>query len=187
MRVVLVTGAREWPDPHIVWGALSAQVQETGPFVLVHGDDNTGVDALAHEWLSLEDAHCELPCCDPEIQGVMRAVEEVHTSRTSNGGSRATHNQRMVDRGADVCLAFITPASASAVDCMTRARIAGISVVEYHPDSPVVVTTRGTLCCSVCNHPAIDHDADGCDVYGEYDDCTCTGYDVDPAELELRR
>lgn len=178
MRVVLVTGAREWPDPHIVWEAISAQVRQSGPFVLVHGDDARGVDALAHQWLSLEDA-----CCDPEVQQIMRGAEVVHSVKAGSDSSLSTRNQHMVNTGADLCLAFITPQSACAVDCMTRARIAGIPVIEYHPATPLVATTRGTLCCTDCNHPAIDHDADGCKVYGHYDDCTCTGYDVDPDEL----
>lgn len=185
MRVVLVAGAQDWPDSdsRIVWGALSVQVRERGPFVMVHGGDAAGVDALAHQWLSLEDHYCDLPCCDPEVQQSMRGAEETYPLVRGDGDSIAMRNQRMVDRGADLCLAFITPSSTSAVDCMTRARIAGIPVIEHHPETRVVATTHRTLYCSGCQHPALDHEKERCDAYGPYDDCTCAGYAVDLADL----
>lgn len=135
MRVVMVTGAQDWPDSdsHIVWGALSTQVREGGPFALVHGGDLVGVHALANQWLSMEDPYCDLPCCDPEVQRIMREAEETYPLVGGDSGSIAMRNQRVVDRGADLCLASITSSSTSAVDCMTRARIAGIPVIEHHP------------------------------------------------------
>src|SRR4051812_35761455 len=137
MRVVLVTGARSWPDDHIVWGTLSEQVINHGPFVLVHGGMPLGVDALAHEWLYLEDSACDRPCCDPQIQELMRPLEESYSVdlRTDGIADIAARNQRMVDRRPDVCLAFISAASRGSVDCMTRARIAEIPVIEHHPEA----------------------------------------------------
>lgn len=183
MRVVLVVGAQDWPDNHIVWGALSAQVRECGPFVLVHGGAATGVDALAHHWLSLEDPYCDQPCCDPEVQQIMRGAEESYPLVGGDGGSLALRNQRMVDRGANLCLAFPSQSSTSAVDCMTRARIAGIPVIEHHQETRTAATTHRTLYCSGCQHPALDHEKERCDAYGPYDDCTCAGYTVDSADL----
>lgn len=183
MRVVLVTGSRSWPDDHIVWGVLSEQVREHGPFVLVHGGMPVGVDALAHEWLYLEDPVCNLPCCDPQIQLTMRQLEESYPVNIAAEGidGIAARNQRMVDRSADVCLAFIGPESRSSIDCLTRARIAGIPVVEHgHEADP---QSEHALCCSVCAHPAVEHDQTGCHVYGSFDECTCAGYSVDSLDL----
>ncbi|WP_421874662.1 SLOG family protein [Mycolicibacterium wolinskyi] len=184
MRVILVTGARDWPDDRLVWGALSEQVRDHGPVVLVHGGLPAGVDALAHAWLYLDDPVCDKPCCDPQIQRVMRQLEESYPVdlRADGIGGIAARNQRMVDRGADLCLAFISTASKGSIDCMTRARIAGIPVIEHQLDSGPQVDHR-TLCCADCVHPAIDHDAHGCQVYGCFDDCSCTGYQVDPMDL----
>jgi hypothetical protein len=42
-------------------------------------------------------------------------------------------NQKMVDAGADVCLAFPLPDSTGTVDCMERARIAGIPTLVFEP------------------------------------------------------
>ncbi|WP_082691840.1 SLOG family protein [Mycobacterium sp. IS-1556] len=185
MRVVLVTGARNWPDDHIVWGVLSEQVVKHGPFVLVHGGTPVGVDALAHEWLYIEDPACDLPCCDPHNQQLMRRLEESYPIdlRTDGVAGIASRNQRMVDRGPDLCLAFISPASRGSVDCMTRAHIAGIPVVEHHLDPGTHTGPRAAVCCSACVHPAIDHDHEGCQVYGGLDECSCAGYQVDPMDL----
>lgn len=185
MRVVLVTGARDWPDDHIVWGVLSEQVREHGPFVLVHGGLPVGVDALAHEWLSIEDPACDLPCCDPENMRLMQQLEESYPVdlRAEGFAGIATRNQRMVDRGADVCLAFIGQRSRGSIDSMTRADIAGIPVIQYGPEVGPQSAKHGTLCCSACEHPAIEHDGDGCHVFGDLDDCTCAGYQVDPTDL----
>lgn len=164
MRVVLVTGARTWTDDHIVAGVLSEQVCEHGPFVLVHGGLPVGVDALAHDWLYVTDPICDRPCCDPNIQRAMQEVEEIHALdvRTDGVDGIPARNQRMVDRGADLCLAFIGPGSRGSIDCMTRAHIAGIPVIEHHPEVGPYAAARGTLCCSACEHPAIEHDSSGC-------------------------
>lgn len=121
MRVILVIGARDWPDDYLVWGALSGQVRDHGPSVLVHGGLPVGVDALTHEWLHLDDPMCDLPCCDPDIRRAMRALEEIYPVdlRTDGIGGIAARNQRMVERGADVCLAFVSTASKGSIDCMT--------------------------------------------------------------------
>lgn len=185
VRVVLVTGARTWTDDHIVLGALSKQVREHGPFVLVHGGLPVGVDALAHEWLYLDDPCCDLPCCDPNIQRVMREVEEIYPVdvRAVGVDSIPTRNQLMVDRGADLCLAFIGPGSRGSVDCMTRARIAGIPVIERYPEVGPFADARSALCCSACKHPAVEHNGTGCTIRGSIDVCACPGYQVDPMEL----
>ena len=185
MRVVLITGARNWPDDHIVWGVLSKQVVNHGPFVLVHCGAPVGVDALAHEWLCIEDPVCDLPCCDPQNQQLMRRLEESYPIdlRADGIGGIAARNQRMVDRGLDLCLAFISPTSRGSVDCMTRARVAGVPVIEQHPDPDTQTRSHVTVCCSDCVHPAIDHDREGCQVYGGHDECSCAGYQVDPMDL----
>lgn len=181
---ILVTGARLWIDDHIVGGVLSEHVREHGPFVLIHGGLPVGVDALAHEWLYLEDACCDMPCCDIGNLRAMREAEETYPIDVKTDGVDGIpkRNQRMVNMGADLCLAFIGPGSRGSVDCMTRARIAGIPVLVHHPEVGPFAE-RTTLCCSVCVHPATDHDSTGCHVYGDFDQCTCSGYQVDPMDL----
>jgi hypothetical protein len=88
-----------------------------------------------------------------------------------------------MERGADVCFAFIGPDSRSSIDCMTRARIARHPGNRAPSGTGTQTGARRTLCCSACEHPAIDHDAGGCNVNGPRDDCLCPGYDVDPDDL----
>lgn len=106
-------------------------------------------------------------------------VDEYH----DGAGGVAVRNQRMVDRGADVCLAFIGPASKGSVDCMTRAQTAGTPVIVHGPKVGPPVPSA-TLCCSVCVRRAIEHGADGCQGYGGFGECRCDGDRVDPADIE---
>jgi hypothetical protein len=82
----------------------------------------------------------------------------------------------MVGAGADVCLAFLLPNSRGSIDCIVRAQIAGIPLIEYHAQTCAMTGERATLCWSACEHPAIEHDNTGCHVYGRLDECSCSGY-----------
>jgi hypothetical protein len=145
VRRVLVTGSRDWDNPLAVYKALAAErLSATANgliLVVVHGQCPTGADLSAHNW------------CESQRTGGVTNVDEepypadwerdcdencYHKPRTKNGKPYcpvAGHlrNQKMVDRGADVCLAFPLPDSRGTVDCMKRARKAGIPVLEFNP------------------------------------------------------
>lgn len=114
-RRVLVTGSRDWSDVSAVYAALDAQRAKFPDLVVVHGDCPTGADSFARQWA--------------RTRGVPM---EAYPARWERYGKVAgpKRNQRMVDLGADVCLAFPLGASRGTRDCMRRAVVAGIPVVD---------------------------------------------------------
>ncbi|WWT39736.1 hypothetical protein [Microcystis phage Mwe-JY05] len=125
---ILVTGSRDWTDPVPVRDALERAVTEfstVGQPVLVHGAAR-GLDRLAEQlWRKLADDLRAL------YDGVdVLADPEPHPALWARYGRRAGpyRNQRMVDAGAVVCLAFPIGLSSGTRDCMARARLAGIPV-----------------------------------------------------------
>lgn len=116
---LLVTGSRDLTDPAgraLVQNALT----EHGafPLILVVGDCPTGADRYARAWgRQLAD--------DVEVYQADWAI---------NGKAAGPlRNQAMVDGGADLCLAFWRQGAGNrgTQDCVRRARIAGIPVVEF--------------------------------------------------------
>lgn len=141
-RRVLITGSRDWHDR----AAMNAALLEQGnvayhagvTLVVVHGAAH-GADRMAAEWVTaMSGRGLEIREESHPVSGAAWRVE----------GLRAGHNrnQRMVDRGADVCLAFIMPCakpgcrknagrpheSHGASDCVARAKLAGIPVIPYY-------------------------------------------------------
>lgn len=116
MRRVLITGSRHLKEPQPVHDALWAQARLAGgldKLIVVHGcargaDEQAGTFCIAHE-----------------------VIEERHPAQWEKYGKAAgaIRNGRMVDLGADVCLAFPRDGSRGTYDCMTRAKKAGIPVV----------------------------------------------------------
>jgi len=140
-RRVLVTGSRDWVDRAAVEQALEEQFYTHTDIrqvmVVVHGDNPTGADAIADDWAEKMaegglvraerhpaewDADCGMGC-----PGHRRARPDGSTYCPVAGHLR---NQRMVDLGAEVCLAFPLGTSRGTRDCMRRARRAGIRVVN---------------------------------------------------------
>lgn len=119
---VLVTGSRDWEDQETVRAVMGRL-----PIMsrMVHGDQETvrvvdgeqvrtGLDRMAAR-ICLEFWH----------------VPEPHPADWAQWGKSAgpRRNQEMVDRGADLCVAFPLPGSVGTWDCMRRATAAGIPVV----------------------------------------------------------
>jgi hypothetical protein len=117
---VLVTGWRDWPDTHrgVIWRTL---VEVTGPpsdhalragltpaVIVVHGACPYGdVDLYAHQ----------------RADHVPSAAVEAYPAERGPRGQilGPARNSRMVNAGADVCLAFPGPNSRGTWDCVRKA------------------------------------------------------------------
>lgn len=112
---VLITGARDFPSRSLVRAELECLPLQG--LVIVHGGA-AGVDAFAAQWA--------------KEQGV--AVERHDAEWRRYGPALAGHirNQKMVDLGADLCLAFfrIGGTNRGTTNCATIARLKGIEVEE---------------------------------------------------------
>lgn len=127
---LLVTGSRDWTDAAFIEDKLTRGYLYYGGFILVQGDCPTGADAIAKAWAVRNGyPHEDVPAdwerdCDSSCY---------HKPRFKYGRPycpMAGHlrNQVMVDRGADVCLAFPIGKSFGTRDCIKRAEAAGIEV-----------------------------------------------------------
>lgn len=130
MRQILITGSRAIEHRATVGRALAAVWEEFGREQLLvrHGnargaDTHAGVVARMNPHAFVEERH---PVTSREWrpQGPNGPVDRTAGHR---------RNQRMVDLGADVCLAFLKHGerNAGTRDCIRRARAAGIEVREF--------------------------------------------------------
>ncbi|GAB36469.1 DUF2493 domain-containing protein [Gordonia otitidis] len=113
---VLITGSRHWTDRATIRDAITAATRAVpaSEVTIVHGDcPYGGADLIA---------------ADVATELGMRV--EAHPADWKRLGKAAGphRNQLMVDRGADVCLAFPEQGSRGTWDCVRRARTAGIPV-----------------------------------------------------------
>lgn len=115
--VALLTGSRDWQDVEAVERAINQLVMTYGTgFILRHGACPDGADAIA-------EAYCK------EI-GV--ETDPVRADWKRYGRSAGPiRNQKMVAKGADVCVAFPLGASKGTRGCMELAEAAGIPVINY--------------------------------------------------------
>lgn len=125
MRVI-VTGSRDWPDEFLVWSTLDYVWATCGDdrLVVVHGGA-TGADSHASSWVRFQsDAVTEEP----------HPVTDADWKRIGKGAG-PQRNQAMVDRGADLVLAFPMGKSFGTRGCMRMAKAAGIpiTVIECAP------------------------------------------------------
>lgn len=138
-RRVLVTGSRDFADEDAVHTALRNQLlyftKRTEVMVVVHGQCPTGADALAHAW-AIEHRPYGVTVEPHPADWSADCGQGCHVHRrTRRDGStycpRQGHlrNQKMVDAGAAVCLAFPLGTSPGTRDCMRRAEAAGIEVL----------------------------------------------------------
>ena len=132
MRRVLVTGSRYLTDGSQVWDALDAQVEQYGEIIVIEGGA-PGADQAAAAYAFSHDVYHEQYPADWERECDARCY---HKPRTKNGRHycpMAGHlrNQKMIDLGADVCLAFPMRDSRGTRDCMKRAEAAGIPVIKH--------------------------------------------------------
>jgi hypothetical protein len=103
---ILITGSRHWEDELTMLDAFE-RIAKTHPDVtLVHGDA-IGADLMADR-----------------LAKTLGWTVEKHPAdwKRYKNGAGPIRNQEMVDLGADVCLAFPTPASIGTYNCMEKAR-----------------------------------------------------------------
>ncbi|AYB70704.1 DprA-like DNA processing chain A [Mycobacterium phage VasuNzinga] len=129
---ILVTGSREWANEHKL--ALSLDYyRATAPngIIIVHGAAK-GADLMAERWARGIGVRYERhpadwgAYCGPRCESHRRVRRDGATYCPHQGGIR---NQKMVDLGAHVCVAFPMRRSRGTWDCVDRARDAGIPVV----------------------------------------------------------
>jgi hypothetical protein len=126
---VLITGSRDWPDIERVRHELSRIYDElaaTRLMVVVHGDCPTGADIMAKAWALTTFT----PACTDDFE---RVTEEPHPAAWHVHGNKAgpIRNKAMVDKGADVCLAFIRNGSRGASHTADLAEQAGIETRRF--------------------------------------------------------
>lgn len=119
---VLVTGARALTDPTPVYKALNGLRDELfkqrgSTLIVVHGDCPQGADRHARNW-----------CEDTETFWVH---EERHPADWDTHGKSAgfRRNQKMVDLGADLVLAFLRGEANGTYHTVAAAKKAGLKVI----------------------------------------------------------
>lgn len=115
MRVI-ITGSRDWTEPHIVRGILD-RLNEAHPedLIVVHGACPTGVDFYADRWCHWNGLH---PVTFPADW------------RKLGPKAGPIRNTAMVNAGADLVIGFPMPGSVGTWDCMDAARAAGLTVIN---------------------------------------------------------
>lgn len=129
-RRILVTGSRHWQNREVIREALAYQWRQNPYDTLVSGACRTGADPIAESvWRdfggTVERHEADWKCSDSD-------------GYDPSAGPR--RNQDMVDRGADICLAFPTRSSKGTLDCARRARAAGIGIIWHSEDGKVIST-----------------------------------------------
>ncbi|WP_199572696.1 DUF2493 domain-containing protein [Streptomyces murinus] len=114
---VLVTGSRDWQDTDTICTALDEALDHAPDRLLViHGGCPTGADHIAGRWATA--------AMVPFI--VYPANWEQH-----GRAAGPIRNMRMVEDGADLCLAFIKNGSRGASHTARLADAAGITVRKW--------------------------------------------------------
>lgn len=128
---ILITGSREGQDQVYIWSVLD-EVFKNRPnwneiFLIVHGGAK-GADTMARLWAS-----------GKRRDGELSIYHEMHPAQWMQNGKfvkAAGHqrNQRMVDKGADLVLAFWDGKSDGTRGCIRMAQEAGLDVKIHRID-----------------------------------------------------
>lgn len=114
---ILITGSRDWSDFEAVKRAINDATADFQPWdiVIIHGNCPTGADKIADEY--------------GKQQGF--SIESYPADWSKGRKAGPLRNQQMVDRGADICLAFPQGKSYGTRGCMKMAERAGIPVRSF--------------------------------------------------------
>lgn len=123
---LLITGSRDWSDYNIIAKKMAiafSDARNAGytKIIVVHGGAK-GADSLAREFSNK---------VEERIDG-LDIRQEIHYPEWDKHKSAAgpIRNKKMVDKGANLCLAFIKNKSRGATGCAAAAKLSGIKV-EY--------------------------------------------------------
>lgn len=133
VRVVLVTGSREWTDHQTIEHALAEELPPIGMgAALLNPSGPPGNVIVRHGGAAGADS---IAASIVRAWGYRDDPDPVTPEEWRRFGKRAGHlrNWRMVERGADVCLAFPLGRSPGTRGCMDMCRRAGIPVREFGP------------------------------------------------------
>lgn len=120
---ILITGSRGWTDEVAIIDALltvTDGVYNNDSITVVHGGA-AGADTLAGEAAARYLPGCTIEVHQPAWQADGRF----------DRGAGFKRNQKMVDLGADYCLAFKLNDSRGTAHCISRAAAAGIKVLVF--------------------------------------------------------
>lgn len=138
---VLVTGSRIWRDAAMIRRKLD-DCYETArsirqDLVVVHGACKEGADAVADKWARAHNkgviveaypARWSSPCEDTCMPGHRRPNQQGFDICPKAGFTR---NEKMVNLGAELCLAFIADESKGSTHCADYAEKAGIPTLRF--------------------------------------------------------
>lgn len=116
---ILITGSRDWDKPSVIMDALVMETSKVDNFseriTVVHGGA-AGADIIAER-----------------LAEVLRCDTEAWLADWDKYGKSAgfVRNSKMVNLGADICLAFIKNESRGATMCADLAEKAGIPVKRF--------------------------------------------------------
>jgi len=114
---VLCSGSREWIDARTVFADLDALLsRHPEGLIVVHGSARRGADRVVHMW------------CRQHRENVLEEPHPVTPDEWDALGNKAgpLRNQRMVDLGADMMLAWVRGASPGTRGCIRMAKDASI-------------------------------------------------------------
>jgi hypothetical protein len=121
---VLVTGARDCPNPCVVHAVLDHATVGHEQVTIVHGACHLGgADAYAQQW------------ADDRGMATEQHPAAQFGTWPKCGPKRNAH---MVSLGADLCLAFPGTRSRGTWDCARKAKAAGIPTIIVYPDGTQV-------------------------------------------------
>lgn len=117
---ILVTGSRDWDDDRLIAQRLDYYSYRADRLVVVHGGCRTGADWHAECWTrNAYNASAEVHPADWRPHGIY------------NPQAGLVRNRKMVELGADVCLAFIRNGSRGASHCAHLAEEAGVPTRRF--------------------------------------------------------
>ncbi|MDO9334991.1 MAG: DUF2493 domain-containing protein [Caulobacter sp.] len=133
--IVLVCGGRDYSDSMFVFETLDALHRARPIYKVVQGGAR-GADALAYDWCRSRRVMCWH--CPADWNNITRPGAVVRTRRDGkkyDAAAGGVRNQRMLDEGKpSLVLAF--PGGKGTADMVSRARRAGVKVIETHPANP---------------------------------------------------